>query len=519
MEVNRKKNQLLSTLEWLGNALPHPVVLFVILIAVILIGSAVGSYFGLSVEDPRPEGAAGRAADGVIHVVNLLDAEGIRKILSNVVSNFTGFTPLGTVLVAMLGVGIADAAGVFSAGMRLIVLKAPLRFTTPAIVFAGVMSNTAGELGYVVLIPLSAVIFHSIGRNPLAGLAASFAGVSGGYSANLLLGTVDPLLSGITQEAARIIDPTYIVGAEANWYFMAFSTFLVTLLGWWVTDRIVEPQLGPYKSDDLETDDSTMISAEVTPLEKKGLIWAGISFVALAVIVALMVVPADGILRNQETGAIANSPFFRSIVIFIFIFFAVPGVVYGIVVKKFTNDKDVINAMASSMSSMGLYLVIVFFAAQFIAFFGWTNLGQILVVHGANFITSIEINSMLLFIGFILICAFVNIMMSSASAQWAVTAPIFVPMLMLAGYAPETIQAAYRIGDSATNIITPMMSYFGLVVAMAIKYKKDTGIGTILSMMVPYSIVFLLGWMVVFCIWVFVLGIPVGPGSAIYFTP
>lgn len=479
----------------------------------------MGSYFGLSVADPRPEGAAGRATDGVIRVINLLDADGIRKILSNVVSNFTGFTPLGTVLVAMLGVGIADAAGVFSAGMRLIVLKAPIRFTTPAVVFAGVMSNTAGELGYVVLIPLSAVIFHSIGRNPLAGLAASFAGVSGGYSANLLLGTVDPLLSGITQEAARIIDPTYIVGAEANWYFMAFSTFLVTLLGWYVTDRIVEPQLGSYKADDLDSDEAAMMSAEVTPLEKKGLIWAGVSFVILAIIVALMVVPADGILRNQDTGAIANSPFFRSIVIFIFIFFAVPGIVYGIIVKKFTSDKDVINSMANSMSSMGLYLVIVFFAAQFIAFFGWTNLGQILVVHGANFITSIEINSMVLFIGFILICAFINIMMSSASAQWAVTAPIFVPMLMLAGYAPETIQAAYRIGDSATNIITPMMSYFGLVVAMAIKYKKDTGIGTILSMMVPYSVVFLIGWMIVFCVWVFVLGIPVGPGSAIYFTP
>lgn len=519
MEVKMKKNRLLSTLEWLGNALPHPVVLFVILIALILIGSAVGSYFGLSVADPRPEGAAGRATDGVIRVINLLDADGIRKILSNVVSNFTGFTPLGTVLVAMLGVGIADAAGVFSAGMRLIVLKAPIRFTTPAVVFAGVMSNTAGELGYVVLIPLSAVIFHSIGRNPLAGLAASFAGVSGGYSANLLLGTVDPLLSGITQEAARIIDPTYIVGAEANWYFMAFSTFLVTLLGWYVTDRIVEPQLGPYKADDLDSDEAAMMSAEVTPLERKGLIWAGVSFVILAIIVALMVVPADGILRNQDTGAIANSPFFRSIVIFIFIFFAVPGIVYGIIVKKFTSDKDVINSMANSMSSMGLYLVIVFFAAQFIAFFGWTNLGQILVVHGANFITSIEINSMVLFIGFILICAFINIMMSSASAQWAVTAPIFVPMLMLAGYAPETIQAAYRIGDSATNIITPMMSYFGLVVAMAIKYKKDTGIGTILSMMVPYSVVFLIGWMIVFCVWVFVLGIPVGPGSAIYFTP
>ena len=229
-----------------------------------------------------------------------------------------------------------------------------------------------------------------------------------------MLGTVDPLLSGITQEAARIIDPTYIVGAEANWYFMAFSTFLVTLLGWYVTDRIVEPQLGSYKADDLDSDEAAMMSAEVTPLEKKGLIWAGVSFVILAIIVALMVVPADGILRNQDTGAIANSPFFRSIVIFIFIFFAVPGIVYGIIVKKFTSDKDVINSMANSMSSMGLYLVIVFFAAQFIAFCGWTNLGQILVVHGANFITSIEINSMVLFIGFILICAFINIMMSSA---------------------------------------------------------------------------------------------------------
>ncbi len=519
MSVKNRRSRLLDTLEWLGNALPHPVVLFAILIAFILIASAVGSYFGLSVADPRPEGAPGRAAGGVIEVVNLLNAEGIRKILSNVVTNFTNFAPLGTVLVAMLGVGIADAAGVFSAGMRLIVLKAPLRLTTPAVIFAGVMSNTAGELGYVVLIPLAAMVFHAIGRNPLAGLAAAFAGVSGGYSANLLLGTVDPLLSGITQEAARIIDPTYIVGAEANWYFMAFSTFLVTLLGWYVTDRIVEPQLGPYDSKDLSVDEGETFTSEVTALEKRGLIWAGLTFSLLALIVAFMVVPEGAMLRNQETGMLANSPFFRSIVIFIFIFFAVPGIVYGVITKKFTNSRDIINAMADSMSSMGLYLVIVFFAAQFIAFFGWTNLGQILVVHGANFITSFEINSMLLFIGFILICGFINLMMSSASAQWAVTAPIFVPMLMLAGYAPEVIQAAYRIGDSTTNIITPMMSYFGLVVAMAIKYKKDTGIGTLLSMMVPYSVIFLLGWIAAFIIWVFVLGIPVGPGAPIYFTP
>lgn len=520
MEMKAKNNRLLNTLEWLGNALPHPVVLFAILITMLLVASAIGDYFGLSVADPRPEGAKGRAPDGIIRAVNLLDADGIRKILSNVVTNFTSFAPLGTVLVAMLGVGIADRAGLFSSAMRLIVLKAPPKLTTAAIVFAGVMSNTAGELGYVVLIPLAAVIFHSLGRNPLAGLAAAFAGVSGGYSANLLLGTVDPLLSGITQEAARIIDPTYIVGAEANWYFMAFSTFVVTFLGWFVTEKIVEPQLGPYNHSDM-SDEENMIasSAEVTPIEKKGLFWAGITFVILAIIVALMVVPANGILRNQTTGAIANSPFFQSIVIFIFFFFAIPGIVYGFIVKSFKNDRDIVNAMSGSMSTLGLYLVIVFFAAQFIAFFNWTNLGQIIVVHGANFITSIEINSMVLFICFILICGFINLMMSSASAQWAVTAPIFVPMLMLAGYAPETIQAAYRIGDSATNIITPMMSYFGFIVALAIKYKKDAGIGTILAMMVPYSVVFLTAWIVVFCIWVFVFGIPVGPGSAIYFSP
>ncbi len=243
MEQKRQEgSRFLRTVEWLGNALPHPVILFIILIGILLVSSAVGQYFGISVPDPRPEGAKGRAEDGIIHIVSLLDAEGIRKILSNVVTNFTGFAPLGTVLVALLGVGIAERAGLLSAAMRLIVIKAPRKLTTVAIVFAGIMSNTAAELGYVVLIPLAAIIFHSLGRHPLAGLAAAFAGVSGGYSANLLLGTVDPLLSGITQQAARIIDPTYIVGAEANWYFMFASTFLITILGYFITEKIVEPE-------------------------------------------------------------------------------------------------------------------------------------------------------------------------------------------------------------------------------------------------------------------------------------
>ena len=521
MEQKRQEgSRFLRTVEWLGNALPHPVILFIILIGILLVSSAVGQYFGISVPDPRPEGAKGRAEDGIIHIVSLLDAEGIRKILSNVVTNFTGFAPLGTVLVALLGVGIAERAGLLSAAMRLIVIKAPRKLTTVAIVFAGIMSNTAAELGYVVLIPLAAIIFHSLGRHPLAGLAAAFAGVSGGYSANLLLGTVDPLLSGITQQAARIIDPTYIVGAEANWYFMFASTFLITILGYFITEKIVEPQLGPYQGGGVDEDeDKLRASAEVTPLEKKALFWASVTFWGLAAALALMVVPESGILRNQETGLVSNSPFLKAIVVFIFIFFAVPGIVYGYIAKTMRSDKDVVDAMASAMSTLGLYLVIIFFAAQFVAFFGWTNIGQVIAVKGANFLNSIDLHGGILFVGFILICAFINLMIGSASAQWAVTAPIFVPMLMLAGYSPETIQAAYRIGDSVTNIITPMMSYFGLIMAIVVKYKKDAGIGTLVSMMLPYSIIFFIGWSLFFIIWVFVLGLPVGPGSPIYFTP
>ncbi|PHM29464.1 AbgT family transporter [Xenorhabdus innexi] len=519
--LTKKQNgsRFLRTVEWLGNALPHPVILFIILIAILLVSSAIGQYFDITVIDPRPEGAKGRAEDGVIHIVSLLEPDGIRKILSNLVTNFTGFAPLGTVLVAMLGVGIAERSGLLSALMRLVVVKAPPKLTTLAIVFAGIMSNTASELGYVVLIPLAAIIFHSLGRHPLAGLAAAFAGVSGGYSANLLLGTVDPLLSGITQQAAQIIDPSYTVGAEANWYFMFASTFLISILGYLVTEKIVEPQLGPY-TDALNEDESTFKNAaEITPLEKKALTAASLTFAVLGIILALNVIPENSILRNQETGLIGNSPFLKSIVVFIFVFFAVPGIVYGYVTKTIKSNKDVVDGMAQSMSNLGLYLVIIFFASQFVAFFGWTNIGQIVAVKGAAFLNDINLHGGLLFIGFILICAFINLMIGSASAQWAVTAPIFVPMLMLAGYAPETIQAAYRIGDSVTNIITPMMSYFGLILAITVRYKKDAGIGTMLTMMLPYSVVFTLGWSLFFYLWVFVFGLPVGPGSPIYYTP
>lgn len=518
--TSSQMQRFLRGVEWLGNLLPHPAILFVWMSVILLVASAILSMMGVSVVDPRPEGAKGRSEDGMIYVVNLLNGDGLAKIVENLVSNFTGFIPLGTVLVALLGVGIAERSGMISAALRGLVMNAPPKMVTFVVVFTGIMSNTASELGYVVLIPLAAMIFHSLGRHPLAGLAAAFAGVSGGYSANLLLGTVDPLLSGISQEAARIIDPEYVVGAEANWYFMAVSTFLVSGIGYFVTEKIVEPSLGKYNPDD--ADDPSVLDTKVerlTTLEKKGLLWSGVSMLIFCLLLAWTIVPADGILRHPTTGLVAGSPFLHGIVVFIFVFFAIPGIVYGKITNTIKTNDDVVNAMSAAMSSLSMYIVLVFFAAQFTAFFNWSNIGSVMAVSGANLLNDIGLTGPLLLVGFILICAFVNLMLGSASAQWAITAPIFVPMLMLTGYAPEMIQAAYRIGDSSTNIITPMMGYFGLIMAVAIRYKKDTGVGTLMSLMIPYSLLFLVGWTVLFCIWVFALGLPVGPGAATYYTP
>ncbi len=511
--------RFLRVVEWLGNALPHPVSLFAMFAAGVVVLSGILGYFEVSVVDPRPVGAKGRADNGLIEVVSLMNAEGLRTIILNLVRNFVEFAPLGTVLVALLGVGVAERSGWLTAVIRGMVLNARPALVTVIIVFAGVLSNTASEMGYVVLVPLAAVVFYSLGRHPLAGLAAAFAGVSGGYSANLLIGTVDPLLSGITTEAAHLIDPSYEVDVSANWYFMIASTFLITAIGSLISIKIVEPSLGEYKGTptDVTEEDSHRMDP-LTAQEKKGLwhtLWATLIFAAL---IAWLVVPEDGILRNQETGAVAGSPFLRGIVAIIFVYFLMVGIVYGRVVGTIRSDRDVINAMAHAMSTLGLYIALVFFAAQFVKFFGWTNLGAITAVTGANFLQSVGLTGPLLFFLFILVCAFINLMLGSASAQWAVTAPIFVPMLMLLGYAPEVIQAAYRIGDSSTNIITPMMSYFGLILAFVAKYEPKAGIGTLIAMMLPYSAAFLIFWSLFFYTWTFVLGIPVGPASPTYYS-
>ncbi len=521
--------RFLTFVEWLGNLLPHPVTLFAIFALGALLLSAVASWAGLSVADPRP----GREGE-MLEVTNLLSGEGIRWVGQSMVTNFSGFTPLGTVLVALLGVGVAEKSGLLTAIVRALVLNAPKPLVTLVVVFAGVVSNTASEMGYVVLIPLAMAIYHSLGRHPFAGLAAAFSGVSAGYSANILIGTVDPLLAGITEEAAQLIDPAYEVNPACNWYFMFGSTFLITFLGWAITEYLVEPRLGVFDESQMSEDvDEQKALERPTDVEWRGLRWAGVT--ALLISLGIVVVagpsflqgvfgwlPGWGVMRNPDPaaeGANALRPLLRSVVPLIVIFFVFPGFVYGRVVGTMRNDRDAIDAMAGAMRSMGLYIVLVFFAAQFVAYFGESGMGSILAVLGADLLVTLNLDNPLVFLPFILMCCFVNLMLGSASAQWAVTAPIFVPMLMQIGYSPEVIQAAYRIGDSSTNIITPMMSYFGLILAVATKYKRDLGIGTMVATMLPYSMAFLIGWTVFFYLWVFVIGLPVGPGSPTEYIP
>lgn len=504
MAKNGKKSlvdRFLGSVERIGNLLPHPATLFAGFALLVVLASWVASWFDLSVTHP--------GTGETISTVNLVSKEGLNMILSKMVTNFTSFAPLGTVLVSLLGIGIAEGSGLIGAILRKIVLAAPKRLLTFVIVFAGILSNTASEVGYVLLVPLAAVIFQAAGRHPIAGLAAAFAGVSGGYSANLLLGTIDPLLAGLSEEAARILDPTYLVNPAANYYFMFVSTFVIAILGTWVTEKIVVPRLGVYEGEEKAIGLETL-----NPLEKKGLRYALIASLLFTAFIVGGLIPYDGYLRGDE-GAILRSPFMSGIVAFIFLGAGLAGIAYGIGAKTFKNDEDVMKGMSKSMETLGSYIVLVFFAAQFVAYFNWTNLGLIFAVSGAEVLQSSGLGPIPLMLSFVVVSAIINLVMGSASAKWAIMAPIFIPMFMLLGYSPELVQVAYRVGDSVTNIISPMMSYFALIVAFMQRYDKKAGIGTIVSSMLPYSIVFFIGWSILLMIWIW-LGLPIGPGAQLH---
>ncbi|GAB5464895.1 MAG: AbgT family transporter [Candidatus Kapaibacteriales bacterium] len=557
-------DRFLVTVETIGNKLPHPATLFALFAIITVVLSFFFSLWGIEAAKP--------ITGEIIRPVNLMSEEGLHKILSNMVTNFTGFAPLGTVLVAMLGIGIAESSGliasviktvVFNAYVILIALlaiigiaaviiiggeilpivltilftigaialviylnkKQPQIILTFIIVFAGVLSNTASEVGYVLLVPLGAIMFLGAGRHPIAGLAAAFAGVSGGYSANLLLGTIDPLLAGLSQEAAQIVDPNYTVNAAANLYFMMGSTFFIAIAGTFVTEKIVLPRLGKYipKAGDAVTASEDDANKTLSRNEKKGLAWAGFAGLLFGLFLLLAALPEGllgdslagltGFMRNDETGDLLRSPFMSSIVAFIFLGAAVTGIAYGYGSGNYKSDSDIMNGMGKAMETLGIYIVLVFFAAQFVKYFEWTNLGLITAIKGASFLGALELPSFVLILAFVLLSAIINLVMGSASAKWAIMAPVFIPMFMLLGYSPELVQCAYRVGDSVTNIISPMMSYFALIVAFLSRYTdKEAGIGSVVATMLPYSVVFLIVWSIILIVWL-QLGIPIGPDS------
>lgn len=502
--------RFLNTVERTGNALPHPATLFAGLALLVVLVSWVCHTLGVSVTNP--------ASGKVVAAVNLMNTAGLQRMLSELVRNFLAYPPLGISLTCLLGIGIAEYSGLMGAGLRLVVLASPRKLITPMVVFAGVMSNAGSEVGYVLLTPLAAALYHALGRHPLLGLAAAFAGVSGGYSANLLVGSVDALLAGLSEAAAHIVDPSYHVNVTANLYFMAVSTFVITAAGTWVTEKIAAPRLGDYQGD---TKRETL--DPLTPREKRGL-WAATATVAAITLVVLWgILPETGFLTDAKLARdtlgdrILNSHLLKSIVFFIFAYGLLPGIAYGVVAGTIKSDHDVMAGMTQTMRSMASFIVLAFFAAQFIAYFNWTNLGIITAVSGAEFIQHLGLQHQptLLMIALVLFAAMVNILISSASAKWALLAPVFVPMFMLLGYSPEMVQGAFRVGDSVTNIITPLMSYFPLILTFIHKYDPKAGIGTLIATMLPYSIVFLIAWVALLIAWI-ALGLPMGPGAPLF---
>ena len=488
----------MDAVERVGNALPNPATIFLILTLAVIIISAICGSLGVSVTYETIDTANGNAiVEKTVNAVNLLTPDSIRHLVTTVVSSFTGFFALGTVFTIMIGVGVADGSGMISAMLRRAANSAPKTLVTAMVVFLGIMSNIASSTGYVVLVPLGAILFMAFGRHPIAGLAAAFAGVSGGWSANLLIGTNDPMFAGMSTQAAQTLDPNYMVTPVCNWFFMFVSTFLITAVGTFVTDKLVEPHLGKYEG---AVDGAT---EELTPAEKRGLI-------------VIAVAPSNGLLRNPETGGFLSSPFMSGIIFFIMLLFLISGIAYGIGAGTIKNDEDVIQLMNKCISGLASFMVLIFFAAQFTTCFNYSNLGTIISVSGANFLKDIGFVGLPLVICFIILTAFINIFIAVDSAKWAIMAPIFVPMFMRLGLSPELTQVAYRIGDSSTNIIAPLMPFFVLTVAFFQKYDKKAGIGSVISTMLPYSICFLLGWIVLFSIW-YLLGLPLGPGASLFY--
>lgn len=490
----------LSTIERWGNALPDPAMLFVGLLFVVWALSAIFSMFDYDLIDPRTGTAV------VVH--NQLSADALATFMTQLVKNFAHFHPIGVVLVAMLGIGVAEHTGFINTGLKALLSVTARWLLTPMIILVGIVSHTAADAGYVLVIPLGGVIFYAAGRHPLAGIAAAFAGVSGGFSANFIPSAIDPMLQGITQTGAQILNPDIVLNPLNNYYFTSLSSIVIILLGWFITDRIVEPRLQGTALDANPT--TSDVSENLNAQEQKALRYALISMGVAAVALVASAIPETSAWRGAGgTLTEFGAPLMGSIVPLIFVLFLLPAVVYGIAAGTVKSSKDVIEGMTKSMQDMGYYLVIMFFIAQFIYSFSASNLGILLALEGAELLQASGLPGSVTIIGIVLLTALLNLFVGSASAKWALLAPIFVPMLMQLGISPDLTQAAYRVGDSTSNIITPLMPYFPLVVVYCQKYVKSTGIGTLVAMMLPYTLTFIVAW-TAFLLLMWGLEVPLG---------
>lgn len=510
----KKKSLLLRFLDKIeaaGNKLPHPMTIFFYLSVLVVVVSGIGSLMGWSATGEIYNSSTGVVEETTVNIVNLFSFSGLRYMLTSAVSNFTGYAPLGFTLVIMLGIGVAEHSGWLNGLIRKVVEITPEFLVTPMVVFIGVMTNIAENAGYVVFIPLAAMIFRAYKKHPLAGVAAGFAGVSGGFSANLIVGALDPMFAGITQAAAQMVDPDYQVSAACNWYFLIASTFLITILGTVITDKVVEPRLGPWEERGEEGLPDALGNRERRTLRR-----AGLTALLFVLAVALLCLPKDSFLRNENGQLVGSpaSPLLDGVIVLIALLFSLPGVVYGRAAGTLRGERAVCEALGRTMASMGSYVALAFVAAQFIEYFSYTRLGTILAIRGADFFRSAGVGLIPLMLLFVLFSAFLNLFMGSASAKWNILAPVFVPMFMLLGYTPELAQLAYRVGDSCTNIITPLMSYYAVIVSYARRYDRKAGIGTLTATMLPYSLCFLVFWSLLLVAWL-LLGWPIGPGAGI----
>lgn len=501
--MKKKERGFWNGVERIGNKLPHPVYIFIILTIVVFVVSALCG----NIVFPHPNTGEEQ------HITNLMTKDGLTWLLQSMVENFVTFSPLGMTLVAMLGIGIAEETGLVTTVIKSSIAGAPRVLITAVVLLVGIMGSLAGSATFVIIPPLGAMIFKGMGRHPIAGLAAGFAGVAAGLSANLLITQTDILLAGITESAAQIYDTAYTVNPTVNWYFMAASTVVLTIAGTIVLDKIVEPRLGEYKGEDGEGAEEAGLS-EVTALEKSGMKWAGIATLVYLAVLALTVVPKNGILRGED-GGIIESPFMSSMIPILTVFFLVAGIAYGIRIKAIKKSADIVNMWGKSMSGLAGFVVLCFFAGQFVKAFSQSNLGLYLSVKGSDFLSSSHLTGIPLIIAFICITMLINFVIGSASAKWALMAPIFVPMFMKLNLSPAFTQAAFRIADSVTNSISPLEPFMPFIIITALKYDRKSGLGSIIATMLPLAITFAVTWTLLLVIW-YVLGLPLGPGAEIF---